>query len=328
MENRNTNMKAIIRNEYGSPEVLRLVDIERPMPAPGEVVVKVHAASINMADRYLMRGKPLVARVMSGGLLRPKSSRLGADVAGEVIEAGRNVHDFKAGDTVFADLAASGFGGFSEYVAVPEQYLAHMPANLSYERAAAVPMAGVTALQAIRDKAQVKAGDKVLVHGASGGVGTFAVQMAKALGAEVTAVCSTRNVEMARALGAEHVIDYTREDFARNGRLYDVIIAANGNRSLADYRRALAPGGVLVVTGGSMSQIFKAMVLGGKRATALSAQPSGADLAEVAALIGSGKISPVIDATYPLAEIATAMRYLEEEHPRGKVILAVNGARP
>ena len=320
-------MKAIIRNEYGSADVLQLVEIEKPTPAAGEVLLKVHAASINMADRYLMRGRPLVARVMSGGLIRPKSNRLGADVAGEVVAVGRDARGFQPGDAVFADLAASGFGGFSEYVAVPAQYLAHMPDNLSYEQAAAVPMAAVTALQAIRDKAQVKAGDKVLVHGASGGVGTFAVQMLKALGAEVTAVCSTRNVAMVRDLGADHVIDYTCEDFAQSDRRYDAIIAANGNRSLADYRQALAPGGVLVVTGGSMSQIFKAMALGGKKATALSAKPSGADLAEVAALIESGKIAPVIDATYPLAEIATAMRYLEKEHPRGKVILAVNGAR-
>ena len=324
-------MKAIIRNTYGSPDVLQLVELEKPTPAAGEVLVKVHAASINMADRYLMRGKPLVARVMSGGLLRPKSNRLGADVAGEVVEVGRDVRGFKAGDAVFADLAACGFGGFSEYVAVPEKYLAHMPANLTYEQAAAVPMAAVTVLQAIRDKAGVKAGHKVLVHGASGGVGTFAIQMIKALGAEVTAVCSTRNAAMVRDLGADHVIDYTREDFDRSDRRYDVIIAANGNRSLADYRRALTPGGVLVVTGGSMGQIFKAMaagaaVFGGKRATALSAQPSGADLAEVAALIDSGKVRPVIDATYPLAEIAAAVRYLEEQHPRGKVILRVNGA--
>lgn len=319
-------MKAIIRNEYGSPDVLHLVEIEKPAPAAGEALVKVHAASINMADRYLMRGRPLVARVMSGGLLRPRSNRLGADVAGEVVAVGRDAHGFQPGDAVFADLAACGFGGFSEYVTVPVQYLAHMPANLTFEQAAAVPMAAVTALQAIRDKAGVKAGQKVMVHGASGGVGTFAVQMLKALGAEVTAVCSTRNVEMARDLGADHVIDYTCEDFARQGRHYDVIIAANGNRSLADYRRALLPGGMLVVTGGSMSQIFKAMAFGGKMATALSAEPSGADLAEVAALIESGKIRPVIDAAYPLAETAAAMRYLETQHPRGKVILAVNGA--
>ncbi len=319
-------MKAIIRNEYGSPDVLHLVEIEKPAPAAGEALVKVHAASINMADRYLMRGRPLVARVMSGGLLRPRSNRLGADVAGEVVAVGRDAHGFQPGDAVFADLAACGFGGFSEYVTVPVQYLAHMPANLTFEQAAAVPMAAVTALQAIRDKAGVKAGQKVMVHGASGGVGTFAVQMLKALGAEVTAVCSTRNVEMARDLGADHVIDYTREDFARQGRRYDVIIAANGNRSLADYRRAMLPGGMLVVTGGSMSQIFKAMAFGGKTATALSAEPSGADLAEVAALIESGKIRPVIDAAYPLAETAAAMRYLETQHPRGKVILAVNGA--
>jgi len=321
-------MKAIIRNEYGSPDVLQLVEVEKPTPAADEVLVKVHAVSINMADRYLISGKPLMVRLMTGGLLRPKLTRLGADVAGEVVAAGRAVRSFKVGDAVFADLAACGFGGYSEYVTVPEKFLAHMPGNLSYEQAAAVPMAAVTALQAIRDKSGVRAGQKVLIHGASGGVGTYAVQMVKALGAEVTAVCSTKNVEMVRSLGADHVIDYTREDFTRAGGRYDVIIAANGNRSLADYRRVLVPGGVVVVTGGSMSQIFKAMLLGsvaagGKRASALSAQPSGADLATVAGMLEAGEISPVIDATYPLAEIATAMRYFEKEHPRGKVILTL-----
>ncbi len=321
-------MKAIIRNEYGTPDVLRLVDIDRPTPAADEVLVKVHAASINMADRYLISGKPLIARLSFGGLLRPKSSRLGADVAGEVVEAGRDVHGFRPGDAVFADLSACGRGGFGEYVAVPEKYLAHMPGNLTYEQAAAAPMAAVTALQAIRDKARVKAGDKVLIHGASGGVGTFAVQIAVAFGAEVTAVCSGRNVATARALGAAHVIDYTREDFARDGRRYDAVIAANGNRPLADYRRALAEGGVVVVIGGSMSQIFKALLFGGKQVVALSAQPSGADLAVVAEMLAAGTVRPVIDATYPLADAAAAMRYLEQERPRGKVVLRVNGAAP
>lgn len=322
-------MKAIIRTEYGSPEVLQMVEIEKPSPAAGEVLVKVHAASINMADRYLMTGKPLMARLTTGGLLRPKSPRLGADVAGEVVEVGRDVGTFKPGDAVFADLAACGFGGFSEYVAVPEKYLARMPANLSYEQAAAVPMAAVTAWQAIRDAGPIEPGAKVLIVGASGGVGTYLLQMVKAAGAHVTAVCSTKNVELVRSLGADRVIDYTREDFT--GDRYDLIFAANGNRSLADFRRALVDGGVLVVTGGSLSQIFRAMLLGstlggGKKASALSARPSGADLAAVAEMIAAGAVSPVIDATYPLADIAAAMRYLENEHPRGKVILKVNGA--
>lgn len=320
-------MKAIVYTEYGSPDVLRQAEIEKPTPAPGEALVRVRAASINMADRYLMRGKPLMARIMTGGLLRPKSNRLGADVAGEVVEVGRDVRGFRPGDAVYADLAACGFGGFSEYVAVPEKYLARKPANLSFEQAAAVPMAAVTALQALRDKARVKAGNKVLIHGASGGVGTFAVQIAKKLGADVTAVVSARNVAAARSLGADHVIDYTREDFARDGRRYDAVIAANGNRPLADYRRALAGGGVLVVTGGSMGQIFKAMLpwpaRDGKRTTALSAQPSGADLAAVTEMIEAGRVMPVIDGCHPLAEIAAAMRYLEAEHPRGKVVLTV-----
>ena len=321
-------MKAIIRNEYGTPDVLRLVEIEQPTPAADEVLVRVHAASINMADRYLISGKPLIVRLSFGGLLRPKSNRLGSDVAGEVAATGRDVRDFKPGDAVFADLSACGPGGFGEYVAVPEKYLAHMPGNLTYEQAAAVPMAAVTALQAIRDKARVKAGDQVLIHGASGGVGTFAVQIAVAFGAEVTAVCSGRNVATARALGAGHVIDYTREDFARDGRRYDAVIAANGNRPLADYRRVLAEDGIVVVTGGSMSQIFKALLFGGKQVVALSAQPSGSDLAVVAEMLAAGTVRPVIDATYPLADAATAMRYLEQERPRGKVVLRVNEAAP
>lgn len=320
-------MKAIVYSEYGSPDVLRPVEIAQPTPAAGEALVRVRAASINMADRYLMRGKPLMVRLMSGGLLRPRWGRLGADIAGEVAAVGPDVRAFRPGDAVYADLAACGFGGFSEYVAVPERYLARKPANLSFEQAAAVPMAAVTALQAIRDKAQVRAGHKVLIHGASGGVGTYALQMVRALGAEATAVVSARNVAAARSLGADHVIDYTRDDFARDGRRYDVIIAANGNRSLADYRRALADGGVLVVTGGSMGQIFKAMLpwpaRGGKRAVALSAQPSVADLAAVTEMIEAGRVMPVIDGCYPLSEIAAAMRYLETEHPRGKVVLAV-----
>ena len=321
-------MKAVIRTQYGSPDVLRLVDVEKPVAGDDEVLIKVRAASINMADRYMMHGKPLMVRLMTGGLLRPKSHRLGADVAGEVVAAGRAVRSFAVGDAVFADLAACGFGGFSEYVAVPEKFVARRPANLSDEQAAAVPMAAVTALQAIRDKSGVRAGHKVLINGASGGVGTYAVQMVKACGAEVTAVCSTKNVAMVRTLGADHVIDYTREDFAHSGRRYDVIIAANGNRSLADYRRVLVPGGVLVVTGGSMGQIFRAMLLGpvmggGKKAIALSAVPSGEDLTAVAGMIEAGEVCPVIDATYPLAEIAAAMRYLEKEHPRGKVILTL-----
>lgn len=323
-------MKAIIRTEYGAPDVLRLAEIEKPAPAADEVLVKVHAASINMADRYLMSGKPVMVRLMTGGLFRPKSPRLGADVAGEVVEVGRDVRGFQPGDAVFADLAACGFGSFSEYVAVPEKYLARMPSNLSYEQAAAVPMAAVTALQAVRD-AKVGPGQKVLIVGASGGVGTYLVQMVKAAGADVTAVCSTRNIEMVRSLGADRVIDYTREDFAAGGNRFDTIFAANGNRSLADYRRALVDGGTLVVTGGSMGQIFRAMLLGstlggGRKASSLSARPSGGDLAAVAEMIAAGTVTPVIDATYPLAEVATAMRYLEQEHPRGKVILRVNGA--
>ncbi len=321
-------MQAITYTQYGPPDVLRLAEIERPTPAAGELLVKVHAASINRADRYLMSGKPIIARLMTGGLLRPKSGRIGADIAGEVVAVGPGASAFRPGDAVFADLAGAGFGGFSEYAAVPEKYLAHKPANLTYEEAAAVPMAAVTALQAIRAAGGITPGRRVLVYGASGGVGTFAVQMARAMGAEVTAVVSTRNVATAHALGASRVIDYTREAFTG---VYDIILAANGNRSLGDYRQVLVPGGALVVIGGTMSQIFRAMLLGrvvmneGRKATALTAEPNGEDLAAVGRMIEAGQLRPVIDATYPMSEIVAAMRYLEQERPRGKVVLTVNG---
>ena len=238
-------MKAIVYTEYGSPDVLRLEEVDQPVPAAGEVLIRVRASSLNAADRYLMRGEPFLLR-LSSGLRRPKNPRLGGDVAGVVEATGRDVRDFRPGDAVYADVSGSGLGGFGEYVAVPEHLVAPKPENLSFEAAAAVPLAGVTALQGVRDAGRVGPGQQVLIHGASGGVGTFALQIARALGAEVTAVVSPRNVELTRSLGADHVIDYTREDFSRNGRRYDAIIAANGRRSLADYRRALVDGGLVV----------------------------------------------------------------------------------
>ena len=323
-------MKAIIYTEYGSPDVLRLEEVEQPVPAAGEVLIRVRASSLNAADRYLMRGEPFLLR-LSSGLRRPKNPRLGGDVAGVVEATGRDVRDFRPGDAVYADVSGSGLGGFGEYVAVPEHLVAPKPENLSFEAAAAVPLAGVTALQGVRDVGRVGPGQRVLIHGASGGVGTFALQIARALGAEVTAVVSPRNVEMARSLGADHVIDYTREDFSRNGRRYDVIIAANGRRSLADYRRALVDGGVLVTTGGTMGQIFQSLLLGplvsaagNRKVRSLAAKPNRDDLLTLKQWIEAGKITPVIDDCYPLSEVAAAMRHMIETRPRGKLVITVD----
>ena len=236
-------MKAIVQTEYGPPDVLELRDVAKPVPADDEVLVKVCAASVNAYDWHLLTADVFLVRLMGGGLRKPKNTRTGADIAGRVEAVGKNVTQFRPGDEVFGDIA--GHGGFAEYAAAPERALALKPANLSFEQAAAVPMAGITALQGLRDQGKSTAGQRVLVNGASGGVGTFAVQIAKAFGAEVTAVCSTRNVEQARALGADHVIDYTKEDFTKSGQQYDLILAANGYHPLWDYRRALAPHGHL-----------------------------------------------------------------------------------
>ena len=321
-------MQAIVYTQFGSPDELHLKEVATPQPADGEVLVRVHATSLNAADRYKLSGTPFIVRLMTGGARRPKHTILGADVAGVVEAVGRGAARFRPVDAVLGDLSGSGWGGLAEYVAAPENAWALKPAGISFEQAAAVPMAAVTALQGLRDKGQLRAGQHVLVHGASGGVGSFAVQIAKALGGEVTAVCSPRNVDMARALGADHVVDYTREDFAQNEQRYDVIFVANGSRPLGDYQRALAPGGVGVVAGGALGQIFQAMLLGpfvsGRgKITSLSAKPNSADLAAVGELLQAGQVRPVIDRCYPLAETAEAFRYLEKEHARGKVVITV-----
>src|SRR5512132_2041459 len=254
-------MKAIVYTEYGSPDVLHLKEVVKPTPKDNEVLVKVYAVSANAADLHLLRADPFLIR-LSSGFLKPKHTILGSDIAGRVEAAGSNAKQFKPGDEVFGDISGCGWGGFAEYACVSETALALKPTNLSFEEAAAVPMAAVTALQGIRYAGQIRPGQKVLINGASGGVGTFAVQLAKSLGAEVTAVCSTRNLGTARAIGADHVIDYTKEDFAKNGQEYDLILATNGDRSIADYRRALSPKGIYVQTGGSMTQMTQAMVQG------------------------------------------------------------------
>ena len=317
-------MKAIVYTKYGSPDVLQLKEVEKPAPKADEVLVKVHAASANPADWHLMRAEPFLAR-FANGLLKPKNTRLGADVAGSVEAVGSNVTQFKVGDDVFGEMALDTLGCFAEYVCAPEDLVALKPANLTFEQAAAVPLAAFTALQGLRDKGQIRPGQKVLINGASGGVGTFAVQIAKSFGTEVTGVCSTRNVELVRSIGADHVIDYTQVDFTQNGQQYDLIFDAVGNRSVADIRRALSPTGICSVAGfTSLSRLFQVMLLGGKKIGLMeTAKTNQKDLLIIKELLETDKVVPVIDRRYPLAETAEAIRYLETGRARGKVIITV-----
>ena len=319
-------MKAIVFYKYGSPDVLKLAEVEKPTPKDDEVLVKIHAASVNAYDWHFLTADIFLIRLMGGGLLRPKNNRLGADIAGRIKAVGGNVRQFKPGDEVFGTIQ----GGFAEYACASENALALKPTNLSFEEAAAVPMAGVTALQGLRDQGQIQPGQKVLIQGASGGVGTFAVQIARVFGAEVTAVCSTRNVDQARSLGAEHVIDYTQEDFTRNGQQYDLILAVNGYHPISAYQRALTPRGIYVVAGGKPAQLFQGMLLGprmsktgGKKISFLSAKVSKKDLVFLKELLETGKIIPVIDRSYPLSEAAEALRYLGTGHAKGKVVITM-----
>jgi NADPH:quinone reductase-like Zn-dependent oxidoreductase len=324
-----THMRAIVYHTYGSPDVLKLEEVQKPVPRDDEVLVKVHAASVNAGDWHLLRAKPFLVR-LSSGLLKPKNTILGSDIAGRVEAVGRNVKQFQPGDEVFGNTAKYGFGGFAEYVSVPENALVLKPTKISFEEAAAVPQAALTALQGLRDKGHIQPGQKVLIHGASGGVGTFAVQIAKSFGAEVTAVCSTRNVDMVRSIGADHVIDYTREDFTRNGQRYDLILAVNGYHSISDYKRALNPEGVYVMTGGSNAQLFQALLLGplisraGRQKMGSSAhKPNQKDLIFMKELLEAGKVTPVIDRRFPLPDVADAIRYLEAGHAQGKVVITI-----
>ena len=323
-------MKAIVFEKYGPPDVLQLKEIEKPAPKEGEVLVKIHATSLNAYDWHLMRADPFLVRLMGGGLLKPKTTIPGADIAGRVEAVGKGVSQFKPDDAVFGG-SANGSGGLAEYAATPERGLVLKPANLSFEQAAAVPMAGITALQGLRDVGQIQPGQKVLINGASGGVGTFAVQLAKYFGAEVTAVCSTGNVEMVRTLGANHVIDYKREDFTRSGKQYDLILAVNGYHPLSAYKRALAPKGLYAMAGGTNAQIFQAMLLGplmsnkgGKKMAGVSAKRSQKDLLLLKELLEAGKLVPVIDRCFPFREAIDAMRYIDAGHAKGKVVVTVS----
>ncbi len=323
-------MKAIVCTKYGPPDVLQFQEVAKPTPSEDKVLVKVHAASVNAYDWHLLTADIFLVRLMGGGLRRPKKAIPGVDIAGRIEAAGSNVKQFRPGDEVFGDISACDAGGFAEYVSVPENALALKPATLSFEQAAAIPMAAVTALQGLRDQGKIQAGQKVLINGASGGVGTFAVQIAKAFGAEVTAVCSTRNLDLARTLGADRVIDYTQEDFTRSGQTYDLILAANGYHPLSAYKRALAPQGTYVMAGGKPGQMFQAMLLGswlsekgGKKLGGFTAKANQKDLVTLKELVEAGKVVPVIDKRYSLSEAAEALRYLGAGHARGKVVITV-----
>jgi NADPH:quinone reductase-like Zn-dependent oxidoreductase len=319
-------MKAIVCEKYGPPNVLKLKEVAKPEPGDDQVLIRVHASSINSRDWRLMRADPFFIRLVKGGFLKPGNPILGVDVAGRVEAVGSGVGQFQPGDDVFG----FGVGAFAEYACANEGAIAVKPAHLSFEQAAAVPIAAVTALQGLRDKGNIQAGQKVLIQGASGGVGTFAVQIAKSFGAEVTAVCSTRNLEMACSLGADHVIDYTQQDFTRNGQGYDLILAVNGYHPISDYLRVLNPEGTCVVAGGSMAQLFQAGFQerrnggnGGRKISIVSLVKNQKELVFVKELLESGRVTPLIDGCYPLGQTAEAFQYFEEVHARGKVVITM-----
>lgn len=311
-------MKAVVYEKHGTPDILAFRNVEKPVPDDNEVLVKIHTASVNAGDYRSMR---------MGSI--PKKKIFGSDIAGVVETAGCNVRKFHPGDEVTGDISGCGLGGFAEYVTVPEHALEFKPADISFEQAAALPMAAVTALQALRDKGEVKLGHSVLICGAGGGVGTFAVQLAKYFGAKVTAVCGTGNVKLVRSLGADHIIDYTREDFTKSGKRYEVAVAVNGCRPLSAYRHVLTPKGTAVIVGGALSQVIKTMLLGpvmslgGRKVRVLAAKPDTKDLQFIMKLVAEGSIKTVVDRRYPLSETNEAVRYLSEGHARGKVIISI-----
>lgn len=318
-------MKGAVYRSYGPPEVIKIEEVEKPIPNDHQVLIKIHAASVNAADYRPRRGSPFILRLLNNGIMSPKETRLGSDFSGQVEEVGANVRQFRPGDRVF------GFtnGAFAEYGCSKESSIVIKPANISFEEAATVPVAAITALQGLRNTGAIQAGQKVVIQGASGGVGIFAIQLAKYFEAEVTAVCSTRNVERVRSLGADYIIDYTKENFTQSGNRYDLIFAVNGYHPLQAYKRVLLPQGRYVCAGGTLPQIFEAMLLGpmmsrknGKKMTSMGiAKINQGDLVFLAGLLKDGKIVPVIDRCYPLTKIVEAFRYVEDTHPQGKVII-------
>jgi NADPH:quinone reductase-like Zn-dependent oxidoreductase len=316
-------MKAFVYERYGPPERLRMAEVDKPVPDAGAVLVKVLAASVNAADWHVLRGRPLFSRATLG-LLRPRHKVLGVDIAGRVETAGSEVTRFTPGDEVYANLLDHGYGGFAEYAAVPVDAVALKPATLSFEEAAAVPMAAVTALQGLRRHGELQPGQRVLINGATGGVGSFAVQLAKASGAEVTAVTSTGNLELVRSLGADQVVDYTTTDVTRGGRRYDLVLDTVGNRSVPELKRALAPGGKAAVTGfTSVRGLLGVSLRGGKDIAQVQAHVTAKDLELLAELIEAGKVRPGIDRRYRFADLPAAIAYLEQGHAKAKVVVTV-----
>ncbi|UCE38925.1 MAG: NAD(P)-dependent alcohol dehydrogenase [Thermoplasmata archaeon] len=319
-------MKAIVHERYGSPEnVLKLKDVEKPAPKDNEALVKIHASSICWADNATITGKPFLVRLTSG-LLKPKHMIPGIDISGKVEAVGKNVTRFKPGDEIFGDIGDFGFGAFAEYVCAPEDALALKPVNMSYEEAAAVPQYAVVALQGLRDKGQIQQEQKVLINGASGGVGTFAVQIAKSFGAEVTGVCSSRNLDMVRSIGADYVIDYTKEDFTTTRKKYDLILDIVANRSIFDYTSALSPKGSYVAVAFKASVMFVGPLIsmtGSKRLIQLSHKPNFEDLIFMKGLIESGKVVSIIDRQYSFSKVPEAVRYFNDGNPAGKIVIKI-----
>ena len=317
-------MKAIVFHQYGQPDVLALEEIEKPSPEDGEVLVKVYATCINSWDWELLQGIPFVNRLMAG-ILKPTKIKIpGCDIAGRIESVGKNVTRFQVGDEVFGDLSSCGWSGFAEYVSAPEKALELKPACLTFEQAAAVPQAALLALQGLQ-RGGIQAGKKVLINGAGGGSGAFAIQIAKEFGAEVTAVDSTEKLDIMRSTGADHVIDYTQEDFTKNGQRYDLIFDNAANRSLSDYKRVLNPGGIHVMVGGKSFNILQTLLASmlGSRKYVLLLHKANKGLDTMKQFIEVGKVVPVIDRSYPLSEAADAMRYFAAGHAKGKVVITI-----
>jgi len=320
-------MKALVQTEYGPPsEVLQLKEVEKPTQKDDEVLVKIYASSINDGDNSMISGKPFIVRLMGSGLFKPNQPIPGGDIAGQVEAVGGNVKQFQPGDEVYGDIGAVGHGAFAEYVSVPENVLALKPANTTFEEAAALPQYALVALQGLRDNGNIQPGHKVLVNGASGGVGTFAVQVAKSFGTEVTGVCSAKNMEMVRSIGADHVIDYAKEDFTQSEQRYDLIIDCVANRSISDYTRALNPNGSYVSVAFNLGALILGPLIsmtGSKKVSQMSHEPSVKDLEYMKELVEAGEVTPVIAGSYPLSETPEAFRVYGEGHPSGKIVLTM-----
>jgi NADPH:quinone reductase-like Zn-dependent oxidoreductase len=323
-------MRAMVQTEYGPADVLKLVEVAQPIMADGSVLVRVRAAAVHAGDWHLMRGSPFLTRLIFGGLLKPKIKILGCDIAGEVVAVGSSVSQFQPEEQVFGDLSEVGFGAFAEYVSVPEQALCLKPSNLTFEQAATIPVSAMSALQGLRDAGQLQSGQKVLVTGASGGVGSFAVQIAKAMGAEVTAVCSPQKLDMVQTLGADYYLDSSQLTATLQPQTYDLCLDTAAYRSVFDYLPALKPAGTYVLVGGATPRIFQIMLLGGiiakisrRQVKFLMAKPQQADLQVLKKLVETGKLLPHLDRCYPLAELPAAIRHLEQRQVRGKVAIQI-----